>query len=360
MGALTLGIVVPSKSALPGVRGRANSPLRAIDAKRTAMPWMAEQTRSGADLLYGARALGWDARLLRVPNDADPKLLRTLIRSHFEPGAVDRLVVAAHGPAGGSGRIHAAARACGLPVAGPSPEAIASAYDKLLARQRLAFHNLPVPRTVALPQPDRAVVDRGLDRLGWPCVLKPRHGAAGAGVRTLADRAELAEALSGRQRAGLIPKFLLERRVHGREVSVALIDGEVLGAVEVDRAFEVSGSAVRAMVCPPSLDPCELAGVTNLARRACAALGLAVGPIRVDLMICERGNEFILEVEPLPPVHRDSVVARVARARGLSYPQLCARLVACAPRSQARANQPTTITGTGTGTETGTRSGLAG
>ena len=243
-----------------------------------------------------------------------------LLRRHMSE--VDRLVVVSHGHLGGSGGLHALARACGLPVLGPDAMAIAGAYDKLEARRRLAHHNLPVPRTVPLIDEDQP---RELARLGWPCVLKPRRGASGAGVRRIfsADEARRALADASRFDADL----LLEREVVGREYSLVVIDGRVLGIAEIDRELGEQGPRVASMVCPPLLDDARRAGLVNLALRSCEALHLLDGPTRVDLMVSERDNEVVLEVEPLPPLHRDSVVARVARAAGLPYPALWAKLL---------------------------------
>jgi D-alanine-D-alanine ligase-like ATP-grasp enzyme len=58
-----------------------------------------------------------------------------------------------------------------------------------------------------------------------------------------------------------------------------------------------------------------------------AALGLEEGLSRVDVLVGDRTNEVILEVEPLPPLHREGVVARVARAAGLAYEELVSELV---------------------------------
>ena len=60
----------------------------------------------------------------------------------------------------------------GIPFAGPRASAAALAFDKVRARQVLAYHNLPVPATIALGH-DQDVDRRALDLLGWPCVLKP-------------------------------------------------------------------------------------------------------------------------------------------------------------------------------------------
>jgi D-alanine-D-alanine ligase-like ATP-grasp enzyme len=101
-----------------------------------------------------------------------------------------------------------------------------------------------------------------------------------------------------------------------------------LGVAELERSFDERGPQTTSMVCPPDLTPTQRAGVINLARRAAAALQLGDGPTCVDLIVSERDNEVVLEVEPLPPLHRAGIVARVARASGLSYPRLCADIFA--------------------------------
>ena len=263
-------------------------------------------------------------------------------------GNVDKVLIAAHGNLGGSGRIHAAARACGLSVLGPSEAAISRAYDKLLARQALNHCNLPVPATVVIG-PNLAPTALDLDRLGWPGVIKPRRGADGVGVSRLAT-ASMVAAAADQARVG--DELLLEREVAGRELCVVVLGGKVLGIAELEREFPStpgdafntspstspgdSGPRTCAMTCPAQLDPLRRAGLENLALRACSTLQLSEGPTRVDLLISERDNEVVLEVEPLLPLHRASVVARVARAAGLSYPRLCAQLLSGSPEAITR------------------------
>lgn len=296
---------------------------------------MAAEQQSATDLLDAARALGIGCEVIAVPaHSARPDFelapVTDLLRRRC--AGFDQILIVAHGHLGGSGRLHAAARACGLPVLGPSELAIALAYDKLAARRRLDHFNVPVPRTVAL---DASPTRSQLERLGWPCVLKPRRGAAGAGVRRLATPSQIGGALAEAGRVDA--ELLLEREVVGRELAVALLNGQVLGVAELDRNIDEHGPRTASMVCPPNLSETQRAGITNLARRAAAALQLTEGPIRVDLLVSERDNEVVLEVEPLPPLHRDGVMARIARAAGLSYPRLCAEIF---NRGDARRARP--------------------
>ncbi|HVH98816.1 MAG TPA: ATP-grasp domain-containing protein [Enhygromyxa sp.] len=285
---------------------------------------MAAEQQSATDLREAARSLGIHCEVVAVPAHsarADFELAAVTELLRRRCAGIDRVLIVAHGHLGGSGRLHAAARGCGLSVLGPSELAIALAYDKLGARRRLDHFNVPVPRTVAL---DADPTGAQLERLGWPCVLKPRRGSGGAGVRRLDSVGQVRSALA--QACRVDAELLLEREVLGRELSVVLLHGEVLGVAELDRSIEEHGPRTTSMVCPPNLSPTQRAGVINLARRAAAALQLSDGPTRVDLLVSERDNEVVLEVEPLPPLHRDGIVARVARAAGLSYPRLCAEI----------------------------------
>ncbi len=266
---------------------------------------------SAVDLIAALGGQGHRAIPLRVDEDLD------LTLRHSGVGAC---LLALHGRRGSRGDIQALLEMRGLPFAGPSGTAAALAFDKVRARQLLAYHNLPVPAAVALG-PGRKADERALELLGWPCVVKPRRGAHGQGISRLESpqgvRAAIEHALE------IDHEVVLERAIDGRELQVVLLDDRVLGVAEVRRSL---GGVVVEMTCPADLPRGRRDGVENLARRAVGALGLS-GLSRVDLMLHPRHNELILEVEPLPPLHRDGVVARVAHAAGLSYDALVARLV---------------------------------
>lgn len=331
MGALTLGIIVP---AGPGVR----ADVRPACARSAESGQQDADRRSATDLAEAAQALGLACEVVAVPaSSSDSSLDLAPIAQMLgrRLAGVDLAIVCAHAELGGTGLVHAAARACGLPVIGPQAPTIELAFDKLRARARLAEHNVPVPRTVVLKPglggsgSGRARAETspgfdavGLERLGWPCVIKPRRGAGGRGVRRLSNPADASTLMIELAQED----HLIEREVIGRELSVVLLDGVVLGIAEIVRGGWVSETST--VICPPDLDRIARAGLEQVARRAASALQLHDGPVRVDLLWSARDNEVVLEVEPLPPLHRAGLVARVARAAGMTYPRLCAQLLA--------------------------------
>lgn len=277
--------------------------------------------QSGQDLVDALTRLGHRATLVALP---DPDPVGTL-----RAAGVTACVLATHGSLGGSGAIQGTLALHKIPHTGPNAAEML-AFDKLRARQILGCHSLPVPTTLSLgPTLDR----RALALLGWPAVLKPRRGALGVGVRFLDDPAAIDAATGDRADDA----WLLERAVDGREIQVVLLDGKVLGAMEVEH---VTPGQICAMTCPPALSRSRRHGIDHLATRAASALGLTRGPVRVDILLHERHNEVVLEVEPLPPLHRAGVVAKVARAAGMQYDALVAHLIGDPAPLRAPARPP--------------------
>jgi len=268
--------------------------------------------RSALDLVGALGRQGHRAMPLLVDEDLDLTLRHS---------GVEACLLALHGRRGSRGDIQALLELRGLPFAGPSGTAASVAFDKVRARQLLAYHNLPVPAAVALG-PGRRADERALELLGWPCLVKPRRGAHGEGISRLETPNGVREAIE--HALDIDHEVILERACEGRELQAVLLDDRVLGVAEVHRSL---AGDVLEMTCPADLPRGRRDGVENLARRAAGALGLSTGLTRVDLIIHHRHNETILEVEPLPPLCRDGVVARVAAAAGLSYDALVARLI---------------------------------
>ncbi len=75
-------------------------------------------------------------------------------------------------------------------------------------------------------------------------------------------------------------------------------------------------------ICPPRLPSTRLRGVMNLAERAARALGCS-GACRVDLLVTEGENEYVLEVNTLPGMTPTSLLPKIALAAGIDYVGLC-------------------------------------
>jgi len=65
----------------------------------------------------------------------------------------------------------------------------------------------------------------------------------------------------------------------------------------------------------------------NLAERAARALDTS-GAVRVDLLVTEGQNEYVLEVNTLPGMTETSLLPKIASAAGFGFAELCDAILA--------------------------------
>jgi D-alanine-D-alanine ligase len=83
------------------------------------------------------------------------------------------------------------------------------------------------------------------------------------------------------------------------------------------------------------VSPERYRGLLTQALRAHLALGCR-GATRVDMMVSESGNEFILEVNTLPGLTPTSLLPKIADAAGISFGELCEMMLAGASLASRR------------------------
>ena len=274
------------------------------------------------EAVYAALAeRGWDVYRIFVDRDVD-LVLRQL--------RIDVAFLALHGRYGEDGCMQGLLEMMGIPYTGSGVAASAIAMDKPRTKQLLQLANLPTPPSY-LADPERADIHDQHGEFGYPCVVKPADNGSSVGVSVVRDPVELEPAIADAARfAG---RVLVERFVNGREISVAVLGGVALGAIEIaPRAgfydYQNKYTAGRTEYhFPARLSPERYRGVLELAEKTHEIVG-ADGVTRVDLMVSDRGNESILEINTLPGLTPTSLVPKIAHGCGLTFGELCEEILA--------------------------------
>lgn len=250
----------------------------------------------------------------------------------------DVAFVALHGADGEDGTVQELLEILGIPYTGPGVSSCRRSTDKAEAKQALSDAGIATPDWVSFSQ--TAFSELGAadaleeieDRLGFPLVVKPARGGSALGVRFAAGRDDVPQAIVSA--LSYDSRVLLERHVAGRELSVGMLDGEALPAVEVrprdeDRySYEARYEIGRTdFICPAELDSEERA-VEEAATATWNALDCA-GFVRVDLMLGEDGPQ-VLEVNAVPGLTDTSLFPMAAEAAGIGFEELCDRIAALA------------------------------
>jgi D-alanine-D-alanine ligase len=240
---------------------------------------------------------------------------------------LDVAFLALHGRLGEDGCVQGVLELLGVPYTGSSVLASALAMDKLKAKELFRLHNVPTPPYYVLGgEHCEADLEEVHGSFGFPVIVKPRREGSSLGVARANNLCELAQAIEAA--FAYDSGVLVERFIQGKELAVGILDGRVLGAIEVAprsgvydfHAKYTPGTTDYFM--PARLPSARYRGVLNLAERAARALD-ASGALRVDLLVTEGQNEYVLEVNTLPGMTDTSLLPKIAGAAGFGFPELC-------------------------------------
>lgn len=292
--------------------------------------------RSGRRVIDALRSTGIDAEL----RDADVALLPAL---RADPP--DAVVIALHGATGEDGSLRGVLDLCGVPYVGCDARSARLAWDKPSAKAVLREAGIPTPDWVALPH-DRfselgavAVLDRIVERLGLPLMVKPAQGGSGLGAAVVRDVPALPPAMVGCFAYG--STALVERYVTGMDVAVSVLDlgngPQALPVVEIVPRSGVYDYAARYTAglttwhVPARLTREVATQVAETALAAHNALGLR-DLSRVDLIVDGAGRPHVLEVTVSPGMTETSLLPLAVQAAGLDLGHVLGMLVAHAAR----------------------------
>ncbi len=263
--------------------------------------------------------------------DLDDQLVRTIDERQF-----DVAFVCLHGQAGEDGTIQGLLDLLQVPYTGPGATASGLAWDKTVAKSLWAARGIATPPWVVLSASAvrdmgaADALDRVVERLGLPLMVKPAQGGAALGVKRVTDASALPGALMSA--FSYHDVAIIEQHVDGTEVAVTVLDDEIFPPVEITPHAGVYDYAARythgatAFHVPARLDPTAREAVEHTARTAVDALG-AQALVRADLIVDHDGVPWVLELDTSPGLTDTSLVPMAADAAGLGFPALCERVV---------------------------------
>jgi D-alanine-D-alanine ligase len=277
---------------------------------------------TGAGVLAGLLERSHDAVAIDwAPGTSLPRLL--------EAANVSVVWNALHGTYGEDGAVQGLCACMGIKCTGSGILASALAMDKVASKRIFESHAVPTPRWAILDGDDPAAVER----FGLPAVVKPGNEGSSVGVSIVDEPGQIPDAIAlARRYHGLA---LVEEYIAGTEVFVGILDDAVLGSVEVrpaGRFYDYDAKYKRGdttYLLPPELPADVLARAEAHALAAHRALG-CTGYSRPDLRISTTGEVFVLEVNTLPGMTKTSLLPKIAAKAGISYAELCERILASA------------------------------
>ncbi|GHD54059.1 D-alanine--D-alanine ligase [Thalassobaculum fulvum] len=275
---------------------------------------------SGRECAKALRQAGWKVSEVDVDRGIAARL--TTLRP-------DVVFNALHGPIGEDGNIQGLLNILGIPYTHSGVRASAVAMDKPTAKDVFARHGLRCPegRVVTLEDFDDG------EPLEPPYVIKPIDQGSSVGVHIVRQgdnyRPTAADWPFGQH-------VLVERYVPGRELTVAVWDGEAMEVTEItsDRGFYdyeakyAAGGSVHLLPAPvPAAIRRQAMEVAARAHQALGCRGISRADFRYDDTAGEPGELYLLEINTQPGMTPTSLVPEQAAHLGVSFPELVSRMV---------------------------------
>ena len=294
--------------------------------------------RAGEAVTAALRQMGHDVHPMFVDRDIDVALRQIKIDVAF---------LAVRGRYSADGCLQGVLELHGIPYTGSSVLACGLAMNRAKAKDVLRLFNLPVAPGYVLRSDHDGTVADAHGSFGFPAVVRPVSASLLWGGTLARDELELEGALEDVFR--LEDWALVERFVQGRPVTVGILDGCPLGMVEVPRSGSWAGlrsvGARGQEICAPiRLSRERHDSVLRLATQAYEAVGCE-GPACVEMLVSERLNETIVDIDASPLLLPKSPLPLIAGQAGFEYHEFIeeilhgARLRAHGRRGNRRAAQ---------------------
>lgn len=237
-----------------------------------------------------------------------------------------------HGEDGEDGKIQATLDLLGVPYTGSDPLSSGMAMDKAVAKIIMEAAGIRTPEWREINYTEEDIPALAAE-LPLPCVVKAVNGGSSIGVVMPETREELESGL--REVLKYSSRAVVEKKIKGREITVPVLGERYLNAIEIvppeGGSFDYvakyqSGDEGAREICPARITLEQQRELGEAALKFHRALGLSVYS-RTDFILDDDGRGWCLEVNTLPGMTPNSLIPKAAKVDGMSYEQLCERIV---------------------------------
>ena len=268
--------------------------------------------KSGQAVLHVLQSAGVDAVAVELHDD----WVQSLLEAEF-----DCAFIALHGTWGEDGCVQGMLEMMGIPYTGSGVLASSLCMNKRMSKQLLSQAGVRVPTDIPL-QADGPV--------RYPVFVKPVAEGSSVGLHMLQSQEDWQQLARHDMH-----DYLVEMPVKGVEIGVSVLDGEALIPVEVqphsgvyDFASKYTQGATQ-YFCPPRLPVETMRLCMQEAEKVVRVTGCSGAP-RVDMIVEDGGVPVVLEINTIPGMTETSLLPKAAQAAGMSFEDLCMRMLASA------------------------------
>ncbi|MBP0726974.1 D-alanine--D-alanine ligase [Bacillus sp. RG28] len=235
---------------------------------------------------------------------------------------LDVALLALHGMYGEDGTVQGTLETIGIPYTGSSVLSSSICMDKNMSKKIIRYEGVQTPDWIHLTNMEELNMDE-LDQMGYPVVVKPNSGGSSVGVKIVYDQDTIKSTIA--EVFKWDSEVIIEKYIKGEEITCSILDGQLLPVVSIRHKGEffdytskyndVATIEEVVQLAPETHNRVSLAAMTCYKSLKCSVYA------RIDMMI-NNGIPYVMEVNTLPGMTKNSLLPKSAQAAGIPYNKL--------------------------------------
>jgi D-alanine-D-alanine ligase len=268
--------------------------------------------RTGAACAQALRENGYDVTEVVVENE-----------NFAVPEGTDLAFISLHGTFGEDGQVQNILKSRGIPFTGANAAVSRITIDKEKTKEKFREHGVPTPAGQLVRRVDEISVP-------LPVFIKPNSQGSSVGSRSATTREELTAAVTDALKYDT--SVLVEQLINGKELTVGVLGDQVLPIVEIhplDGFYDYTNKYTKGKTeyfCPARISEDVTKHIQELALKAHRSVGDTIYS-RVDFLLENDTTPYCLEINTIPGMTATSLLPKAAVAVGITFPQLCKKIV---------------------------------
>ena len=238
----------------------------------------------------------------------------------------DKAFIILHGCGGEDGYIQSLLGKRKIPFTGSGVEASNLCMNKAATKDVWLKHALPLSPSIVATQ------GKPIDPINFPLpwAVKPTMEGSSIGITKVENKNELEMALEIAWHYN--NEALIEHWIEGDEYTVAILSNQALPSIKIISDHDIYDyhskyfSNKTEYLCPSDLTEQQEKNIQAIAMKAFALTG-AKGWCRVDFILDEDKNPYLLEINTVPGMTSHSLVPMAAKAAGMNFEQLVLKIL---------------------------------
>jgi len=235
---------------------------------------------------------------------------------------LDVALLALHGKYGEDGTIQGTLETLGIPYTGSGVLSSSLCMDKNISKKIIRYEGVETPDWIHLTNIEELNLDE-LDKMGYPVVVKPNSGGSSVGVKIVYDQDTIKSSIA--EVFKWDAEVIIEKYVKGEEITCSILNGKLLPVVSIRHKGEffdytskyndVATIEEVIQLPPETNEKVAFAALTCFKSLKCSVYA------RIDMMI-KNGIPYVMEVNSLPGMTKNSLLPKSAESAGIPYGEL--------------------------------------